>query len=168
MVDDLQVGRWFGPGFRKEPDPPPQSTFEQQPAQPSDALTQYADDSSRSARSAAMCGRQNLGRCSETSGGFAQVKRIFNSGPICQHQQCCHRQHQPMTTDSLRVSPSSLLPLPPDTLERLEAQLYPEAKCIPARTCFRRSQVRHHHPRLVLVDVPDDNHRSTTAFCSCP
>ena len=38
MVDDLEVGRWFGPCFRKQPDPPPQSAFEQQTTQPGDAL----------------------------------------------------------------------------------------------------------------------------------
>ena len=95
MVDDLQVGRWFGPGFRKQPDPPPQSTLEQQTTQPGDALTQYAYDSSQSARSAAMCVRQDLWRRSETTGGSAQIVGVFDSGPICQRQQCCHGQHQP-------------------------------------------------------------------------
>ena len=168
MVDDLQVGRWFGPDFRKQPDPPPQSTFEQQTTQLGDALMQYADDSSRSARSAAMCVRQDLWRRSETTGDSAQIIGVFNSGPICQHQKCCHRQHQPMTTDSLRIGPSSLLPLPPNTLERLEAQLYPEAKCIPAHTSFSNSQVGHHDQWLVLVSVPYHDHRSTTTFARVP
>ena len=137
MVDDLEVGRWFGPVFRKQPDSPPQSTFEQQTTQPGDALVQYAYDSSWSARSR----RQHLRRRSEAIWGSAQIIGVFDSGPICQCQQCCHSQHQPVTADSSGVGPSSLLPLPPDTLERLEAQLYPEAQCIPAHTCFSRAEI---------------------------
>ena len=172
MIDDLQVRRWFRPGFRKQPDPSPQSTPEQEPTHTAYALQQYAYGSSWCAHSAAMCGRHKLWRHPETTRGYAPVKGIFDSGPVCQHPQCCYRQYQPVPRDPCGVSPSSLLPLPPDALERSEAQLYPEPKSIPTHSRFIRREVGHHHPRLVLVVVPDHDHCSTTPFArgpeSCP
>ena len=119
-----------------------------------------------------MSRRRELWRRPEATRGYAHVAGIFNSSPICQHPQCCHRQQQPMPRDPCGVSPSSLLPLPPNTLKRPKAQLYPEAKSIPTHSRFIRRSVGHHDPRLGLVFVPYYDHCSTTPFArgseSCP
>ena len=119
-----------------------------------------------------MSRRRELWRRPEATRGYAHVAGIFTSSPICQHPQCCHRQHQPMPRDPCGVSPSRLLPLPPNTLKRPKAQLYPEAKSIPTHSRFIRRSVGHHNPRLGLVFVPYYDHCSTTPFArgseSCP
>ena len=111
------------------------------------------DDSSRCAHGAAMCGRHRLWRA-ETTGGYPQIIGIFNSGPICERPQCCYRQHKPVPRDPCGVCPSSLLPLPPDTLQRPEAQLYPEPKPIPAHSRFIRREIGLVVPPMVCHNAP--------------
>ena len=161
-IDHLQIWWWIGPSFRKQPDSPPQPTSEHEPTQPCDAKAQYAHGSSRCAQMATTQWRR-----SETTGSYAQLTSVFNPRTICKDPQRCHRQHQPMTTDPLRFRPAGLVPLPPNALDCFEAHLYPEAKSIPARSGFIGLQVRHHDTWLVPADLPDHDHRSTTAFGPC-
>ena len=58
--------------------------------------------------------------------------------------------------------------LPAQTLERSEAHLYPEPKCVPAHSGIIRSQVGHHQPRLVRPIHPHHNHRSPTTLGGVP
>ena len=59
------------------------------------------------------------------------------------------RQHEPMPRNPRRVSPTGLLPLPTQALERppveaegrLEPQLNPEAECVPTHPNFVRREV---------------------------
>ena len=108
------------------------------------------------------------------TGRYAQVIGVFHSGPVRQRPKRRHRQHKPVSRHPFGVGSSCVLPLPSDALERPKAQLYPEPKPIPAHSCFSRREIGHNHPRLFLASVPDDDHRSSTAFargcegCPCP
>ena len=81
-----------------------------------------------------MSRRRELWRRPEATRGYAHVAGIFNSSPICQHPQCCHRQHQPMPRDPCGVSPSRLLPLPPNTLKPSSIQKRSPYQHTPAST----------------------------------
>ena len=69
VAGDFQVGLGFGPGFGQQPDPAPETAFEQQPPQPVDAAPEYADLPFRLLPAVAMPGRQRLGRRPQVAGG---------------------------------------------------------------------------------------------------
>ena len=131
MAGDLQVGLGFRPGFGQQPDAVPEPAPEKQPPQPVDAVADDADDPARPTARAAMGGSQFLGWCPEAARSNSPVIGVFHPGAIGQGQQRRHRQHQPMARNARRVGPPGLIPLPTQALERLEAQLDPEAQRIP-------------------------------------
>ena len=54
MASNLQVGLGFWPGFRQQPDAAPEPTLEEQPSEPVDAMSGYADGAARPAPGVAM------------------------------------------------------------------------------------------------------------------
>ena len=89
---------------------------------------------------------------------------VFHSGAIGQGQQRRHRQHQPVPGDARRVGSPGLVPLPSQALDRLEAQLDPEAQRVPTHSNLVRRQVGQDDPRLLLLNVPD-RQQGAAAFC---
>ena len=124
----------------------------------------YADGPSRLVPTAPVRGRQALGRRSKIAGGHPPVKGVFDPGPIGQGQQRLHRQRQPMPGDPRRVSSSSLIPLPPQALERLEAGFDPEPERAPTRAGFLRGKVSQYDPRFLLLSVPGHQQRATAFY----
>ena len=69
-----------------------------------------------------------------------------------------------MPRNPRRSSPSGLLPLPTQALERLEAQLDPKAECVTTHPNLVRRKVGQDEPWLILFNVPD-RQQDATAFC---
>ena len=166
MIDELHISRRFGPWFWKQPDPAPQSALVQLPTQPTRAQPQHAYDSSPSTRCTAVSGRHRLGRRSETRGLYAQVVGVFYPGPIRQRPKRRHRQCKPVPRHTFGVGPPSVLPLPSKSLERSEAQLYPEPKHVPAHSRFVRLQIGHHHPTALPGRCPRPRSPFHDGVCS--
>ena len=117
MASNLQVGLGFWPGFRQQPDAAPEPTLEEQPSEPVDAMSGYADGAARPAPGVAMYRSWGLGRCAQVARGDSAVIGVFHPGAVGQGQQGGHRQHQPVAGDAGRVGAAGLVPLPAQALD---------------------------------------------------
>src|SRR3990172_9137592 len=153
VVSDLQSGRWVRPGFWCQPEAAPESAFEQLPTQPAQAPLEDAEQT-RPWRGLGLRWTPQVSRRQAAQFG------VLGPGPVGQHPEHRHRQHQPVSSHAPRVQPPGLVPLPAHSLERPKAKLDPDPKTVPPDADLLGGQVGQEHPGLFLVLPPDDDQRA--------
>ena len=162
MMSHLQVGLGLRPGFGQQPDAGPETTFEQQPPEPVDAVADHADGARGTGPRVTMIGSQRLGRRPQVAWGDACGPGRLPLG--------CRRPEPagwPPTTPasggrhgSGRCG-GSCPTSQPQTLEGLEAQFDPEAERVPAGSHLVGGEIGEDDPGFFLLGVPDHQQGAT-------
>ena len=118
MAGDLQVGLGFRPGFGQQPCPAPEPAPVQQPPQPGDAVTDYADGPSRLLPATAVSGRQRpriqygagTGRRSQAAGSQPPVIGVFHPPVVAGGRLWFHRPGSAASPPATRTNAAKSAP----------------------------------------------------------
>jgi hypothetical protein len=121
MIANPQLRPRLWPGFRRQPQAPPEPATRQvqpQPTQPLSEETHHAPPLWALAPASGV-GRRHL----QTGRRQAVPVGLFDAGPIGQHPEHRHGQHQPVPGDADGLRAPRLLPLPTHPFEGPEPHL---------------------------------------------